>query len=168
MLVETFYDEEVAVVRDEERELMIEQCEKMGLQEQVELLKNDRPINPYREINAEEMFVYGVHFPNFVAIQNYKSVIPLRVLQISSHYLSVYPDRKVYFMCPEKGKVDPIVIGGRYLWLESGVHILCRFGEALEEFSVLREQAIKKLESAMNLSTLNYNDLDSIAKIVLR
>lgn len=169
MVVETFIDEEIAVVNQEEKELMLEMAQNLGLSKQVELMSNDNHVNCYRNITAEELFVYGTNFPNTVKIEEYSGVIPLRVMQVVAHYKELFPGYTVNLMCPEPGFKDPVVVGSKYYWqIDGESHLLCRFGEALEEFHVLKERAIKKVEEAINLRRLNYTDLRSIANIVLK
>lgn len=159
MLVETYEIQEVAVNK-EEIELHKEMAEKLGLKEQVNL-HTGKKLSAYRKITAEELFVFSENFPNTVKIEEYKEYIPIRALQAVALYREMHPGLQVMLMCPEPGKVDPVIVGSQYYWrLDGDAHLICRFGEALEEFSVLRNRAFESLERKTKvLKSLSFQKL---------
>lgn len=102
---------------------------------------------PYREITAEESFVYRALCPTSIALNAYSSSpIPLRVLQIAAHAQSLNMFKRICVWDRESVTVkDPVLVawtGGEYDWTNNRCFILARWGEELEAFAVLRKRAM--------------------------
>jgi hypothetical protein len=146
MLVELYTEQETNTNNKEEMELHLDLAKELGLSNQ-QTLHSPAGVDGYRKMSAEEQFVFAVHFPNSVELSQYKSLIPIRVLIAIKEFKNIHPTLGIYLLCPEPGKVDPIVVGCQYSW-SAGTDglLIARFGEALEEFSVLSKQALEILK----------------------
>lgn len=150
MQVETFECAETAAEPIEASEEAIRLIDEMGLKGQSALLsKQDGKRDsrcPYREIRADERFVYRTICPQETEIDRYSvSPIPLRVLQIASHARSLGLFKRMTVWSQEDATVkDPVLVAstGGYDW-ETGskTFILARWGEELETFAVLLKRA---------------------------
>jgi hypothetical protein len=168
MQVETFECTETAAEPIEAAEEAISLMESLGLQGQMELVKpksGSEPArrSPYREMTAEEFFVYSTICPERIALEKYKaSPIPLRVLQIASHVKSLGICKRLEVWDKVSHAVqDPVLVGivpdASYDWMDRQRLILARWGEVLETFSVLfKRAAVSRRESliqqAMSIS----------------
>jgi len=151
MLVETFECAETSAEPIEATEEALSLIESLGLKGQAELTaKRDDGFAsrcPYREITAEETFVYRTLCPRAVALQNYKeSPIPLRVLQVAAHASSLNMFKRLIVWDRESVAVkDPVLVahtGGEYDWQNNNCFILARWGEELETFVTLLKRAV--------------------------
>lgn len=150
MQVETFECVETASEPIEASEEAIGLIESLGLAGQKELIckPEEKPSTrcPYREMTAEEAFVYGVLCPDKSPLGKYKaSPIPLRVLQIAAHAnsLGIFKDLEVWDRESVTVK-DPVLVaynGDRYKW-DRKLFILARWGEELETFATLLKRAV--------------------------
>jgi hypothetical protein len=140
MQVETYECETVPTedCTDEARML----AEQLGAQGQGVFYQKDRPVAAYRKMTPEEFAVYKLLFPHKESIEKFSaSPIPLRVLQVGAHAKELLTGTLIVWH-QGVGKDDPILTlreGGEY---GGTYYLLARWGTALEEFSVLREQAI--------------------------
>jgi len=152
MQVETFECQETAAEPIEATEEAVSLIEQMGLEGQLELVRpksDSKPAArcPYRQITAEESFVYRTICPRVFPLNKYNSApIPLRVLQIAAHAksLNICTRFEVWDKSQDEVK-DPVligVVGGNYDWEVKSRFILARWGEVLETFSVLLKRAI--------------------------
>lgn len=151
MQVETFECSETAAEPIEATEEAIALMESMGMQGQLELIrpKGDKPAARccYREITAEEFFVYKLLCPTETKLSQYSaSPIPLRVLQVAAHAKSLELFRELYVWDRESVTVkDPVLIAstGANDWdWQQKRYILARWGEELETFSTLLKRAL--------------------------
>lgn len=154
MQVETFECYETAAEPIEATEEAVALIEQLGLHGQLELVrpKSDEGVHatrcPYREMTAEEIFVYGVLCPDQAKLHQYKAgPIPLRVLQVAAHAqsLGMFSHLEVWDRASVTVK-DPVLVGcimdRTYSWMVGKRFILARWGEVLETFSVLRTRAL--------------------------
>lgn len=179
MQVETFECVETASEPIEACEEALELIATLGLEGQKELTvkrENSRDSRmPYRQITAEELFVYGVLCPEKVPLKDYKSTpIPLRVLQIAAHASSLGTFKKLEVWDRVSVTVkDPVLVAymtnPKWTWQED-VFILARWGETLETFSVLlkraltvkREQVIERLECVTSKAKMLLDNIESL------
>ena len=145
--VETFECSETAGEPIEATEEAIGIIEKMGLSGQQKLLKPDSRVRcPYREMTADERFVYGELCPNKVKLADYDaSPIPLRVLQIAAHAESLEMFKVLEVWDRETvTEKDPVLVAhtADSTW-DRKTFILARWGEALETFAVLLSRALE-------------------------
>lgn len=150
MNVETFECAETAAEPIEATEEAVGLIEQLGLAGQKEMMRPktaEVPAArwPYREITAEEVFVYQTLCPESTKIEAYAGgPIPLRVLQIAAHAKSVKPTtRLMVWHRALPGVKDPVLVAefGRYDWSTDNRYILARWGDELETFAVLMKRA---------------------------
>jgi hypothetical protein len=162
MLVELYNEIETNPSNKEEMELHLELAKELGLATQASL-HTEQGVDSYRKMTAEELFVFGVNFPNVVPLSEYKSLIPIRMLVAIKDFIKVHPTLKIFLLCPEPGKPDPIVTGGQYYFQINDHLLIGRFGEALEDFSTLRGKAIESILKKLKLAEMwNYKTLSAI------
>lgn len=164
MNVETYECQETAAEPIEASEEAIGIIEQLELEGQKSLISapEEKPMSrcPYREMKAEERFVFGVHYPEKMNLAKYSlGSIPLRVLQIASHAdsLGVFKRLEVWH-AKEVAVPDPVLVGikaGSYSW-EDKPFILARWGEVLESWPTLYKQAfeMKRQQLASVLKSL--------------
>lgn len=154
MQVETFECTETASEPIEATEEAIELMKSLGMEGQLGLTKKDDNGNdtrcPYREMTADELFVYGVLCPAKYEVSDYDlSPIPLRVLQIASHAKSLDMfDKLVIWDRESAAVVDPVLVGnirtkGQFGTSDDKTYILARWGATLDSFVTLLDQATK-------------------------
>lgn len=118
--------------------------EKLGASEQHRFYDRAQPA-AYRKMTPLEYAVYKVVLPERQEIKDFKACpIPLRVLQIGAHAQECLSGTLVVWHAGE-GKDDPLLTlrdGHSY---NGTYYLLARWATELEEFSVLLEQAVKKL-----------------------
>ena len=148
MKVETFECSETAAEPIEAAEEAIEIIRNLGLNGQLELLApNDETKRaPYREMTADEVFVYETICPTKAKLEDYRRTpIPLRVLQIASHVtdLGLCESLEVWDAASPAEK-DPVLVGVSGSRHSSNFKrfILARWGEELETFVVLFKRAV--------------------------
>jgi hypothetical protein len=167
MQVEIYEEQEISNT-PEEKEGALEIIEKLGLTKQKEIWGGE-VVNTFRKFTAEELFVFQVMFPNIVELGKYDQVIPIRVLHTIDKFKELNPDIKVYLCCPEPGEKDPVVFGCNYNWLDVDCFIIARFGEALEDFSILKKRAIEKfLNMVSHPEATGFNKMFIGAKALMR
>lgn len=154
MLVETYECHETAAEPIEACEEAVRLMMELGCDGQQELLKTDandivRRL-PYREMTADEDFVYSVLCPVKVQLSRYRSSpIPLRVLQVAAHAKATEQfDELLVWDRGTAAEKDPVLVGMKpdpanptYTWLRKKF-ILARWGEELEAFAVLLKRAV--------------------------
>jgi hypothetical protein len=179
MQVETFECSEVSAEPIEACEEALAIIASLGLsgQEALTAKQDEKPQTrcPYREITKEETFVYGVLCPEQTKLKDYKaSPIPLRVLQIAAHAVSlnIFEELHVWDRASVVVK-DPVLVAIRKhptrSW-ERTTFILARWGETLETFSVLlqralemkRTQVLGRLESVTSKAKMLLDNIDSL------
>lgn len=149
--IETFECSETAAEPIEATEEAVRLMEELGLAGQQEFVRprGDKPAarSPYREITAEESFVYRVLCPVSEKLHRYRaSPIPLRVLQIAAHAksLGLFDEFEVWDRASVEVK-DPVLVAScadkQWTW-QRKTFILARWGEVLEPFSVLLKRAV--------------------------
>jgi hypothetical protein len=154
MLVETYECHETAAEPIEACEEAVSIMESLGLDGQKELLRKDennvtRRL-PYREMTADEQFVYRLLCPVAAELKEYRSSpIPLRVLQVAAHAQQTGQFRNLVVWDRGSAAVkDPVLVGMKpsatspnYSWNDTPF-ILARWGEELEAFATLLKRAI--------------------------
>lgn len=156
MQVETFEQNEVVggKIEDENSPEALMLIESLGLSGQKAMTTKtietgDTVRCPYRKMTIKEARVYEHLYPHKISIEDYReSMIPLRVLQVAAHAKELNFYKKVVVWCEHGRPTDPVLVGvvqnGQNSWQED-VHILARWGDALESFEVLYEKAKKSL-----------------------
>lgn len=168
MQVETFECVETAAEPIEATEEAIGLIESLGLTGQNVFVRGKEETGtardqrcPYREITAEERFVYLTLCPKESSLKNYSaSPIPLRVLQIAAHANGLGMFNRLVVWDRESVAVkDPVLVAmtGEYEWSTNNkTFILARWGEELETFAVLLKRAC---EGARERLTTEANSL---------
>lgn len=171
MEVETFEVLESAEMQSPEfAEEAVRLIEELGLDGQAKLLsKRDDggtvTLNPYRRITVEEEFVYRTLCPSTSTPETYESgAMPLRIMQVYAHAksLGIYESFQVWHPTDFTVK-DPVLVGITkdpvQTW-RTETYLLARWGETLDSFATLRQQAARKYRATI-LSKLN----DAKAKV---
>ena len=154
MQVETFEDQEIATEPIEASEEARKIIETLQLDGQAELLESDpkerkaRP--PYRKMTAEEFFIYSVLCPQKTEAKRYNaSPIPLRVLQVMSHAIDVFPHCEIWDHASMEVK-DPVLVGvqphQQWSW-QKEYFLLARWGEELDSTPILLKKAGAQVRS---------------------
>lgn len=153
MLVETFECHETASEPIEAAAEAIELIERLGLDGQKQLISGEDGSNksrcPYREMTADEKFVYRTLCPTRAKLIEYKRTpIPLRVLQVAAHAQSLGMFKELVVLDTASAvEKDPVLVGvvqdGEYSWRTTD-YILARWGDELEAFVVLLKRAAVK------------------------
>lgn len=163
MLVELYNEQETNTNNKEEMKLHLELANELGLKKQTGL-HSEKGVDSYRKPTAEEHFVFEVNFPNIVSLEDYPSLIPIRMLNAIKEFKKIHPVA-IWLLCPEPGKADPIVTGGQYSWNTNDNYLIGRFGEALEDFSVLRKKAFEIVQKKIKAFDMwEYNRLIAVHK----
>lgn len=158
MLVETFECTETIdepVEATSEAIDLIESLELDGQKELIGVKGESQPSRcPYREITAEERFVYQTLCPAVVMLNRYNTApIPLRVLQVAAHANSLGMFKRLMVWDRMSVAVkDPVLVGwtgGEYDWQNNRCFILARWGEELEAFATLRRKAVEIARHAL-------------------
>jgi len=100
---------------------------------------------PYRKMTSDEEFVYKQLCPEFCDFEEYsESIMPVRVLQIAAHcYETKFFDEGLVVWHRTNADIkDPVLVGQRKKGYKTEQFILARWGEELEEFSILKDKAI--------------------------
>ncbi len=166
MVVETYEVEEVAKQTVEQCDEAKALVEELGLQGQAKIYSppDDAAPSafPYRKMTAQEAFVYRQLLPSKTKLSDYADgAIPLRVLQVAAHVNKLMAGRancELQVWHPKNADVkDPLLVMREgYEWGSHSNFILARWGDVLEEFSVLanhakamyKAQCLAKLEEA--------------------
>lgn len=149
MQVETFECAEVAAEPIEASEEAIRLIDEMGLAGQRELVTlgkaGHETRSPYREMLNDEVAVYSILCPQRTDLAKYNaSPIPLRVLQVAAHAVTVIPGCRLRVWDRAEAAVkDPVLVAetGKYDWSADKRFILARWGEELETFVTLAKRA---------------------------
>lgn len=152
VIVESFECTETAAEPIEASEEALSLIESLGLtgQQSLAAKREGKPDArcPYREITKEESQVYSILCPTKVGISAYSaSPIPLRVLQIASHAMSLgtFDHLEVWDRASVEVK-NPVLVANttKNNW-DTGhkCFILARWGEELETFVVLKKRAVE-------------------------
>jgi hypothetical protein len=147
MLVETFEEPEV---RTEDCEEALQYIERLGLVKQSRFY-GEQKVFPFRKITLRESFVYRVLLPIASRIQAYESgAIPLRVLKVGEAALNHFASGTAELIIWHEADVkkDPVLLcqvtpDSARSW-EQSLYLLARWGDVLEEFSVLEARAKKR------------------------
>lgn len=197
MQVETFEVFESAEMQSPEfAEEAVRLIEELGLAGQAKLLSKREDggtvtRNPYRQITAEEEFVYRSICPATSKPEDYASgAMPLRIMQVLAHAKSLgcFTEFEVWHPTDFTVK-DPVLIGlaqdprfdaATHPWMKVR-HIIARWGETLDSFATLKEQAVKSYRSRitaelneakagldMALATVNGCDDSALASVALK
>lgn len=151
MNVETFECHEVSAEPIEACEEAARLIDELGLDGQKSLAapKEDAPDTrcPYRQITAEEQFVYQTLCPTAVPLSEYDaSPVPLRVLQVASHAQSLDFFSELRVWDKQAGDVeDPVLVAldRHESSYQRKTYILARWGNELETFTVLMARAVQ-------------------------
>ena len=159
MQVETFECHEVAEETIEETEEAVKIINDLGIYGQKNLVYDSyqEGVNkkrvPYRQINADERFVYKMLCPKDYPLEEYnRSSIPLRVLQVLEHARGLcFFDNFVIWDRDEAQVKDPVLIGlgGSSNTWDRKEYIIARWGDELETFSILLKRAINQKREQM-------------------
>jgi hypothetical protein len=143
MQIETYECETIPSVEFTDEAIAL--VEKLGATKQSNFYQEGKAVIPYRFMTPIEMAVYAIMLPQRDEINAFDSApIPLRVLQVGAHAKEVLEDGVLVVWHQGAGKDDPLLtlrIGPSY---SGKYYLLARWGEVLEEFSVLMEQASKR------------------------
>lgn len=149
MQVETYECQETMDETVEATEEAIGILESLGLEGQKKLLSpdTDEPTRcPYREIRADEIFVYERLCPQKTKLAEYDaSPIPLRVLQVAAHATSLGIYHHLTVWSAQGAIKDPVLVAHTTAdsWNTGhATHILARWGEVLDAWPILTEKAI--------------------------
>lgn len=151
MQVETFEVTEIGQEGEiQDCEQVKKLVEELGLEGQKSFFEEGvKEVFPYRKMTAQEMLVYGTLCPEKTDLEKYREhVIPLRVLQVASHALQTGLIKKIQVWYPNSSDIkDPVLVGMENpdSWSNKGWFLLARWGEVLEAFPILCEQAKKVL-----------------------
>lgn len=144
MLIETYECETVPSVEFTDEAIAL--VEKLGAEKQSNFYREGASVAPYRMMTPEEKAVYEIVLPNRDEIDKFDAgPIPLRVLQVAAHAKEVLEVGTLVVWHQGVGKDDPLMtlrIGASY---SGKYYLLARWGEVLEEFSVLRDKAVERL-----------------------
>ncbi len=98
---------------------------------------------PFREMNEDEKFVYGLLLPEHVKVTEFDDPMPVEVLRKLKRAKEFFPCFRVWRKA--KGQPDPILVGyiGEESWggTKGEPHIIIRWGEVLDEWPALVKQA---------------------------
>lgn len=159
-----------ALAEEGEATMLIEQ---LGLEGQRSRSNNNKETHSYRQITAEELFVFQTLFPNKTSIEKYDGgPIPLRVLQVAAHVRLLELEQFKYLEVwhPKPGIDDPVLVARKDSWSDP-VYLLARWGNALKPFADLKLEALKvqaektKVELEEILSTVQ-NKLNNVTSYV--
>ena len=151
--VETFSTEEISLEKSQAEitASQIKLIKSLGLGGQEGLLSSDESdLLAYPGVTDEQSWIIRTICPSRISVIEYtRTLIPLRVLEIID-----YCHRKIYFkeggmyvFDKEDQRVkDPFLIGFKQPFAEAV--LLARWGEELEPWHVLKEQATKILDVA--------------------
>lgn len=152
MQVETFECSETAAEPIEACDEAVRLMDELGLAGQKELVHPAEKTGfvsrcPYRQITADEMFVYQTLCPTATPLERYNaSAIPLRVLQVAAHAKSLGMFKRLQVWDRAAAEVkDPVLVaytGDAYDWQNNHCFILARWGEELETFATLVGRAV--------------------------
>jgi hypothetical protein len=154
MQIETFEVEEIATGESgehcDEAKQLIEKLQLAG-QERFYDAGESHIVCPYRKMTAREALVYGTLLPVHTKIGSYSEApIPLRILQVASHAVEVIPQGECYIWHARNADVkDPLLISQIGTEYQCERFILGRWGDVLEEFSVLMSHARRMLEAEL-------------------
>lgn len=149
MKVLTYECDETASETAEDSSEALALIEQLGLTGQTSLISKEQIRIPYREMTAEEGFIFGELCPVSTALESYRSSpIPLRVLQVAAHAKGLGMFDELIVMHPQTDfDRDPVLvglIGGKYYESKTKHFILARWGEALDEGPALIRAAMDK------------------------
>lgn len=160
MKVETFEIQEVTECGVEQAELAKELAEQLGLSGQQQFYNGEhRTICPYRKMTAQEKVVYETLLPRKTELESYAdSPIPIRVLQVAQHAKEAIQDCTLYVWHPANADDrDPLLVAIKKnpdITYETWFYILARWGEELDEWTVLLERAKKVIAAEAKASLM--------------
>ena len=158
--VETFEQTEMTTggVESPESQEAVDLISVLGLKGQSDMISKKSTAQqtrcPYRQMTSEELAVYEILFPKHTDITEYDdSMIPLRVLQVASHAMSLGIYEQVSVWGEQGFPKDPILVGmSKSDYDNKRVrHILARWGNALESFDVLKNRAIGIVKTKLGI-----------------
>ena len=143
MQIETYECETVPSVEFTDEAIAL--VEKIGATKQANFYQEGKSVVPYRFMSPTEMAVYHIMLPHRDEIDKFEAgPIPLRVLQVAAHAKEVLEEGVLVVWHQGVGKDDPLLtlrVGSSY---SGKYYLLARWGDVLEEFSVLMEHAAKR------------------------
>lgn len=146
MQVQTFECEETQAETPELSAEAMSLIEELELEGQQSLNVKSGERFPYRQMDAEEAFVYGLLCPEHVEMRKYRQgPIPLRVLQVASHAKTMFDRIEIWHKVSPSVK-DPVLVGMKRNPVETWRNdpfILARWGDVLEEWPALLKSAIQ-------------------------
>lgn len=148
----------------------------LGLEGQKELIRpkedgTEERIQ-YPEMTAQEIAVYEAIFPSKTPIGQYSAgILPVRVLQVIAHARSQFDEVHVWHRRVQDP--DPILVGKIKEGYPGKRYLLARWGEALEDYSVLLEKAREIIKTNLGIMMRKKrneleSDLNQIDDIVER
>jgi len=150
-VTEVMEDGKVAEVEcSEEVKNLVEEMNLKGQQNFIQEIKDKEGVQvvPYRKMTKDEEFVYKQLCPEVSDFEAYsESIMPIRVLQIAAHcYQTEFFDEGLRVWHRANADIkDPVLVGLRKAsnGYTTEQFILARWGEELEEFSILKDKAIE-------------------------
>jgi hypothetical protein len=156
MLVQTYECEQTAEETPEMCEEAARIIESLELEGQRKLLVpsdgEEKGRIPYREMTAEEQWVYSTVCPHACKVQDYsQSPIPVRVLQVAAHAdsLGVFDKILVWAAEPQQDP-DPVLlgqIGDGYTGTRW--YLFARWGEELDEWPAMLKKAAERFRKKL-------------------
>jgi len=156
MKVQTYEQTECAAEPIDMAEEAIGLIEEMGLEGQMRMVTppdtdtGERGIRmPYRQIKNEENFVFKTICPTEFDMKKYdKSPIPVRVLQVAAHALSLgFFEKLVVWDATTPIEKDPVLLGIHLpdpeKEYEKRYYLLARWGEELDEWPALIKRVVE-------------------------
>jgi len=166
-MVQSFIvDESKELIYDSDKiEEWKEKCEALGLDKQLDLVKEDKSPMPFEFMNTVMKRVYETLCPMKVGYMDYKTTaIPLEVLSLIALAKQENYFEKIEIWYDDKAP-DPIVVGhikeGQYSYRQ---YAIARWGDELQSFEKLKDKAIKVYK---NSTTLNLKKKLSDTKALL-
>jgi hypothetical protein len=104
---------------------------------------------PFREMNADELWVYQLLLPESVKVEEFDDPMPVEVLRKLKRAKQFFPCFRIFRK--GKGKPDPILVAYRgltsYGTPDGNPFIIIRWGEVLDEWPSLVHQAVTMFKS---------------------
>jgi hypothetical protein len=177
MLIETYEEPEIKEESFEQTEEALALIDALELEGQKPSEEKAEKRMPYREMKAEELFVFQVLCPVSTSLKKYsRTSLPLRVLQVAAYAkeLGVFEELFVWDAA-DASQPDHVLVGslkGAPSW-HPKICALARWGESLESWPIMlkqaldikRNQILQAIEKAKKeLEKAYYTDNDLISK----
>jgi len=160
MKVETYEVQEVVQCVGEQAEVAKGLAAQLGCTGQEQFYESGKPtIAPYRKMTAQERIVYEALLTRKTKLKTYAdSPVPVRVLQVALHAEQVLDGCELYVWHPANADdKDPLLVANvknPAQTLETWYYILARWGDELDEWSVLLDRAKKVIAAEARASLL--------------